>query len=89
MGLGDRLKHTLSVAGLSPRNLGGATRIHYATIYRAMKNGGATFPSHEHSLVNALSKIETLVARGDLPMVGQLSKKEKTDRLIAMLADHS
>lgn len=86
MEIGERIRQTLKVAGLSPRNLGGATRIHYTTIYRAM-NSGMMYPQYEHTLSEALSKIEALCALGKLPMAGKLGKKEKTDRLTAMLAD--
>lgn len=42
-------------------------------------------PSHEQILTNAMNKIDALVERGDLPFSGKLSRKEKTDRLTALL----
>lgn len=90
MKLGERIRSSLAVAGLNPRHLGGATRIHFVTIYRIMNNAdGNMFPSNEHTLTEALRKIDSMVKQGKLPMTGKLSRKEKTDRLKAMLADHN
>lgn len=87
MTTGERIKSTLQVAGLTPRHLGGATKIHFVTIYRSINGANELYAVHEDVLTKALTKIEALVAKGDLPMRGKLSRKEKTDRLTHMLAN--
>lgn len=86
MKLGERIKASLLVAGLTPRHLGGATRVHFVTIYRLMREGSDTsFPSIEHTLEEALNKIDILVKRKELPLDKKLSRTEKTQRLTYML----
>lgn len=90
MTLGERLKETLSVARLTPRHLGGATRVHFVTIYRLMRDSSDTsFPSIEHTLNVALDKINGLVAKKKLPLEGKLSRSEKTQRLKDMLDNYN
>ncbi len=90
MELGERLRQTLAVAGLTPRHLGGATRVYYTTIYRIM--GGRdqkVSGSVEYVLTKALDKIEHMVEQGELPVTEKLSCKETTERLASMLAQES
>lgn len=90
MNLGQRIKTTLQTAGLSPRHLGGATRVHFVTIYRIInRDDDNIFPSTEHILVTALDKIDSMVEAGQLPLTEKLSRKEKTERLAVMLANHN
>lgn len=90
MSLGIRLADTLKGAGLSPRNLSGATQIHYTTIYRLIKHGenAKTFPVVEATLAKALTKIEQYTELGIFPIREIISDKEKTDRLKYLLADN-
>lgn len=84
--LGDRLRLTLKRAGLTPRHVGGATRIHFVTIYRQINEpDGGISPLHQQTLVAALDRIDLLVSEGKLPLTEKLSRKEKTDRLKSLL----
>lgn len=86
--LGERVRNTLKVARISPRNLGGAIKVHYVTIYRLMSSADGTLnPPYEHTLTTALSRIDQLVEEGRLPIPEKLSGHEKTARLAAMLTD--
>lgn len=89
MTLGQRLATTLKRAGLSPRHLGGATKIHFVTIYRTINGDGNRQPIHEQVLTNALDKLDVLLERGDLPFRENLQRKEKTERLKNLLDNHS
>lgn len=87
MKLGERIAKTLKGAGLTPRHLGGATRIHYVTIYRQINEpDGGISPLHEQTLTQALDKIDRLLDTGQLPLSPKLSRKEKTDTLKLLLA---
>lgn len=87
MDLGQRIRNTLSRARLTPRHLGGATKVHFVTIYRLMDAGATHNTSSlvEHTLTTALDKIDILLANGSLPIEGDLNRKGKTDKLIALL----
>lgn len=86
--IGDRIRSTLKVARISPRNLGGATQVHFVTIYRVMSSAdGSLTQPYEHTLTAALDRIDTLVKEGKLPIQEKLSGVEKTARLAAMLKD--
>lgn len=88
MELSERLRTTLAKAKLSPRHLGGATRIHFVTIYKAINNDGVRQPIYEQVLTSALDKIDILLAEGKLPFTEKLARKEKTDRLKDLLNTH-
>lgn len=93
MSLGIRLDKTLKDAGLSPRNLSAATQVHYTTIYRLIAQSrkgkdAQTFPVMEAVLTRALTKIEQYTELGILPIREIVSDKEKTDRLVYLLADN-
>lgn len=88
MNLGQRIEATLKQAKLSPRNLGGAIRIHFVTIYRTINNDGSRQAVHEQVLTNAVNKLESLIAEGKLPFTEKLGRKEKTDRLKDLLDNH-
>lgn len=93
MSLGIRLDKTLKGAGLSPRNLSAATQIHYTTIYKLIAQSrkgksAKTFPVMESVLTKALTKIEQYTELGVLPIREAISDKEKTDRLVYLLADN-
>lgn len=78
------------MARISPRHLGGATRIHYTTIYRLLKSGDdGMFPIHVDTITQALDKIDALVAAGKLPIEGKLLRTEKTRRLAELLTEHN
>lgn len=84
------MKATLAVAGLTPRHLGGATRVHFVTIYRLMREGSDTsFPLIEQTLSEALTKIEQMVQEHTLPITERLSRTEKTQRLTDLLNKHN
>lgn len=90
MTLGERLKATLAVAGITPRHLGGATRVHFVTIYRLMREGSDTsFPLIEQTLTEALDKIDRMLADKTLPIAERLSRTEKTKRLSDLLNKHN
>lgn len=87
MKLGERIHGVLAAGGLTPRHLGGATKVHFVTIYRIMGNADANiYPSTKNTLALALSKIEQMIEAGTLPLTEKLSRKEKTERLTALLA---
>lgn len=77
------------MAGITPRHLGGATRVHFVTIYRIMDADydRSVTGSTEYVLTEALDKIDRLVDAKVLPFTEKLSKKEKTAKLTALLAD--
>ena len=90
MSIGERLKDTLKVAGISPRNLSAVTKVHFTTIYKLIKKGDAkTYPVVVEVLSDTLSKIEQHIASGALPFRDAISDKEKTDRLARLLATNS
>jgi hypothetical protein len=84
--IGDRLGRTLRGAGLSPRNLGAITKVHFTTIYTLIRQKGKTYPVVEQTLSDALDKIERLQAEGKLPIRENISDKERTNRLVELLA---
>lgn len=86
MNIGERLGKTLPGAGISPRNLGAVTKVHYTTIYGLIRTKGKTYPLVEDTLANALNKIDRLVQDGLLPFRDRISDKEKTQRLTELLA---
>lgn len=89
MCLGDRIKETLKAANLTPRHLGGATRVHFVSIYSLMRDGTIVpNPLTKHALTTALTRIDELVKEGKLPLTGRLTRKEKTEQLMALLSDH-
>lgn len=90
MSIGLRLDTALKGAGLSPRNLAGATKIHYTTIYKliAAKENAKTLPVLEVVLDRALTKIEQYTELGILPVREIVSEQEKTNRLKYLLADN-
>lgn len=88
MNLSERLTRSLRAADLSPRNLGGATNIHFVTIYKAKNGDGNRQPLHEQVLLQALDKIDTLVGNGALPFREKLNRKDKTARLKDLLDNH-
>lgn len=89
MKLGERIQRTLSMAGLTPRHLGGATRVHFVTIYRIMddEEGKAVTASTEYVLTHALNKIDRLLEDKVLPFTEKLNQREKTAKLKALLDD--
>lgn len=88
MELGERIQKTLAVARITPRHLGGATRVHFVTIYRILNDGGkGVTGSTEYVLNHALNKIDKLVDSGVLPFTEKLSKQEKTAKLTDLLAE--
>lgn len=91
MCFGERLKRSLRMAGVNPRHLSAATRIHYTTIYRAMETNGteshALTKANQHMLELALDKIDALVKKGDLPFTGKLSTAEKAERLTQLISN--
>lgn len=84
--IGDRLGRVLRGANLSPRNLGAITKVHFTTIYTLIRQKGKTYPVVEQTLSDALDKIERLQADGHLPIREDISDKEKTERLVALIA---
>lgn len=90
MSIGVRLADTLKGAGLSPRHLAAVTQIHYTTIYKLMadKENARTFPAMETVLDKALAKIRQYTELGVLPIRDNISSKEKTERLVSLLADN-
>lgn len=88
MDLSARLNQSLRAADLSPRNLGGATNIHFVTIYKAKNGDGNRQPLHEQVLLQALDKIDALVKEGKLPFLEKLNRKDKTAKLKDLLDNH-
>lgn len=88
--IGQRLGQTLTRARLSPRNLSAVTQVHFTTIYSLKRQNGKakTFPLIEKTLSDTLDKIEALLEQGVLPFRDVTSDKEKTDRLVAVLANN-
>lgn len=90
MPFGERLKRSLRMAGVNPRHLSAATRIHYTTIYRAMEVNGAEShaltKANQHILELALDKIDKLVETGELPFTGKLTTTEKAERLTQLIS---
>ncbi len=89
MNIGERLGKSLPRAGISPRNLAAITKVHFTTIYSLMRTKGKTYPVVECTLSEALDKIDKLYDDGNLPFTGSISGKEKTDRLVSLLATNN
>jgi hypothetical protein len=88
MTIGERLKEAMRTAGVNPRQLGGATKIHFVTLYRIIGDDSIVpNPLTEEALDKAITKLNELVATGKLPLQGQMSRKEKTDTLARLLKD--
>ena len=86
--LSQRLADTIKKAGMSPRNLGGATGIHFVTIYRAMNGQGVRQPLHEQTLTNALDKLDKLIFDGLLPVKDEMTRTQKTTYLTHLFDTH-
>lgn len=86
--MGERIASVLRGAGLTARDLSAATLIHYSTIYNMIREGNAYVytPRTEDALHKTLRKIETLHAEGKLPMLGRTSARERSERLLSLLA---
>ena len=64
--------------------------MHFVSIYSLMRDPTIVpNPLTEHALTTALAKIEALTAEARLPFVEKLTRKEKTERLTAMLSEHT
>lgn len=88
MHLSKRIVDALRDAGLTARDLSAATHIHYSTLYNMMK-GGEEYkftPLTEDVLNTILPVIEKLVADGKLPIHEDISARERSDRLLSLLA---
>lgn len=84
--LGRRLETVLRRANLTPRNLGGATRVHWVTIYAIIRGDSMkSTPLVHHTLSDALDKIESLIAAGALPFNEPMQRRQQTERLIQLL----
>lgn len=88
MHLSKRIATALKDAGLTARDLSDATHIHYSTLYQMMRGGeGYKFtPLTKDVLETILPVIEELIAAGKLPIHEDISARERSNRLLSMLA---
>lgn len=85
--IGIRLKEAMKLAGVNPRQVGGAAKIHFVTIYRIIDDSNIPNPLTEEALEKVIARLHELVNAGHLPLRGVMSRKEKTDTLARLLKD--
>jgi hypothetical protein len=89
--IATRIRNTLTISGLTARNLAAIANVHYTTIYLIAKKGelAKPLPAISESLDRALAVINQLVAEGKLPLPVSLSQEAKQEKLTQLVSDHN
>lgn len=87
MSLGERIERTLSVAGLTPRDLSAISKIHWTAIYNMMrrKDEYVYRPVTIDVLVATLDKLDKLIAERRLPITDKISATERRSTLLSLI----
>lgn len=83
--LAQRTANIIKDAGISPRILGAATKLHWTSIY-AIMNGREPNPLTKDALHKACDKIEQLIVDGKLPFSSDVPHAKRTEKLVELLA---